>query len=392
MLRRRSRSPGRRRAVPARRRATTSRRGAKVASIASIGLALAALTAIGGSGASVPRASAPTTQQQVVTSGAGISFRPSETTRSSSRLATLRGSRLDAPTDSGSKKPQKVVSGGTFKRMTKSQLEKLRTQAEATANDGALGSVAIAEANIPRRSGIGGYDTGIHQLLSSSPDFVMLNEVWALSDSQITAPAAGYSVYRPPSGGRGGISQLMDTAVLYKSADWTVVDGGRVQLVSNDRVGYQGHTENWDRFATWVTLKNNDSGGVVSVISVHNMTNPAKYGPNKGLRQAKYGRGMDILVNLVKGLEDQGPVFTGGDFNVHTNQNQGWTATSNMRAAGYSYYNHSVDYIFYPSSDGVSVSGTCRYTHGNHVSDHDFLAARFVIPNDEGVEPKAFSC
>lgn len=238
---------------------------------------------------------------------------------------------------------------------------------------GGLGSVVMAQANIPQRSGMAGYQASMKRVLAKSPDFITLNEMQQRTMSQVVSGAPGYAGYRDPHVGKDpGAGQSLDTVVLWKAATWSPVAAGRVKIVEDDRNNYQGHLVTWDRFATYVTLKRRTDGATVSVVSVHHMTDPAKYGPDKPGRQAQYGLGMDTLLQTTNGLESSGPVLVGGDFNVPASQADRWAAPSKMSAAGYGWANTGVDYLFAPA-------GTARVEaswNGPMVSDHRWLAAR----------------
>jgi len=244
------------------------------------------------------------------------------------------------------------------------------------------GQLTLAQANIPTRSGMGGFRSSMPKVLSHQPDFVTLNEQSARSLPQIEAAAPGYSAYRDNSPASGaGASQALGTVVLYKRG-WQLLDGGRVQIVDDDHTVYQGHPVVWDRFVTWALLRRPRDGAIVAVVSVHHMTNPAKYGPDKPARQAQYGQGMDTLTGLTRALAQHGPVFVGGDFNVHGAKGPGvygqgddpWAAPRKMASAGFAAYGHSVDYLFYPKGQGVTLAGSWT---GRMVSDHRWISARF---------------
>lgn len=58
---------------------------------------------------------------------------------------------------------------------------------------------------------------------------------------------------------------------------------------------------------------------------------------------------MDILVQLTNSLASHGPVVIGGDMNTHASYTDlPWSAVSKMKAAGYGWANHSVDFVFFP--------------------------------------------
>jgi len=263
------------------------------------------------------------------------------------------------------------------------------------------GRLTLAQANIPTqsgmgRSGMGGFRSSMPKVLSHQPDFVTLHDQSARSLPRIEAAAPGYRAYRDNSPATGaGASQALDTVVLYQRG-WQLLDGGRVQIVDDDHTVYQGHPVVWDRFATWALLRRPRDGAIVAVVAVHHMTNPAKYGPDKPARQAQYGQaqsgqGMDTLTGLTRALAQHGPVFVGGDFNVHLGKGPGvygqgddpWAAPRKMASAGFAAYGHSVDYLFYPKGQGVTLA---RGWTGRMVSDHQWISARF---NMNGAGPSS---
>ncbi|WP_435769593.1 endonuclease/exonuclease/phosphatase family protein [Nocardioides sp. SYSU DS0651] len=254
-----------------------------------------------------------------------------------------------------------------------------------------VGQVSIAHANIPMRSGKTRFRRGMRQLLAGRPEFVTLNEQFNRSVGEITRVADGYRGFRVtkvPSG-RGG-REALSTVVLWKGTKWRLVRGGRIRLVNDDRARHGRRLVVWDRYATWVKLRSRASGEVVSVVSVHHMTNPGKYGPNKAKRQRAYRVGMNRLVRLTKALGRRGPVLVGGDFNVHAGQRQGWTAVTKMRRAGYQWHAAGVDYLFYPAARGLRLMESCTLTHGRRISDHPFLVGRIAL-NATGARQRARS-
>lgn len=241
------------------------------------------------------------------------------------------------------------------------------------------GTVTVAQANIPTRSGAAGFASSMPNVLSREPDLVSLNEMGSRSLGQILDHAPGYSGFRSTAAfDPAQRAQANSTVVLWKSSVWTKLDGGRVQIADNDRVTYQGKVVTWDRYATWVLLQRAD-GAIVGFISAHHMTNPDKYGPDKPERQRMYGAGMDTLGDLIDVMSQHGPVFLAGDMNTQEEQeNQTWSAAAKMRALGYSWVNDSVDYVFYPQ--GVTSAHSWV---GPMVSDHHWVAAEFDM-NDVG--------
>ena len=78
---------------------------------------------------------------------------------------------------------------------------------------------------------------------------------------------------------------------------------------------------------------------------------------------------MNMLIKLANSLGEHGPVLMGGDMNTHAKYtNLGWSAAAKMKKAGYGWANHGVDFMFYPSHQGVRLK---RGWSGTMASDHD---------------------
>lgn len=221
------------------------------------------------------------------------------------------------------------------------------------------GTVTAAAANLPNRTSAGGFASSLRKLTSGGTDFVLLNEVSGRSTSAMTSAAPGYDAYRDPQrdGTRGG-TQSMNNVVMWHADRWTMIDGGRVKLVDDDRGFHGGRPFTWDRYATWAVLQRED-GAIVSVVSTHMMTNPGKFprqhGNPPGTRIQRYARGMDVLRGLAGVLAAHGPVLVGGDMNSHAKQGA-WTAAGKMTAGGYEYVkDRGVMYLFYQGV--VDVAG-----------------------------------
>lgn len=219
------------------------------------------------------------------------------------------------------------------------------------------GAVSVSVANLPNRTSAGGFASSLRTLTADGQDFVTLNEVSGRSLDTIRAAAPGYDAYRDPVPDRStGGSQSMNNVVMWRTDRWRMIDGGRVKVVDND-TGYQGgHAFTWDRYATWAMLQNTD-GAIVSVVSVHMPTNPAKFPRQPGRpsmsRVQRYSMGMDVLVSTVRVLQQHGPVLVGGDMNSHHNQGA-WTAAAKMTAAGYRYVkDRGVMHLFFENDAQV---------------------------------------
>lgn len=252
------------------------------------------------------------------------------------------------------------------------------------------GAVTLAQANIKVRLPLSAFNADMNTTLRSDPDFVTLNEISSRSLGQIQSAAPGYEVFREePAGGPDSI-ESMGSAVLWKRDAWTKVNAGRVKIVSDDQLYFKGNPRTWDRYATWVMLQRKSDGAVVSVIATHHMTNPHKFPRQHGnpalTRAQQYGAGMDILVQLTNSLSSHGPVVIGGDMNTHASYTDlPWSAVSKMKAAGYGWANHSVDFVFFPQSQGARLAHSST---GPLVSDHQWLTARIDM---NGAGPTAAS-
>ncbi len=246
------------------------------------------------------------------------------------------------------------------------------------------GKITFAQANIPRRSGLDGFRASMPKVLSKNPDFVTLNEASGWSIAQIEAAAPGYDAFRVTEGTDDANS--MGNVVLWKRDTWSKANGGRVTLVVDDKTYYQGRQVTWDRFATWVILERAD-GAVVPVIATHHMTNPHRWPKQHGnpplTRPQQYGAGMDILLQLRNSLAAHGPVLIGGDMNTQASYTDiPWTAAAKMKAAGYGWHNHGVDFIFFPRHQGARLE---QGWDGTMVSDHHWISARIAM-NGAGPE------
>jgi endonuclease/exonuclease/phosphatase family metal-dependent hydrolase len=228
--------------------------------------------------------------------------------------------------------------------------------------------VIAAVANIPNRISDANFAASLKTLTADQPDFLTLNEISGRSLEEMRAAAPGYAVYR---GGAkltepGAAGQSMNNAVLWRTDRYELVAQGRIQVVNDDRGYLNGKKFLWDRYATWVTLRNIIDGRLTSVIATHMPTNPAKFPKQWGnmtlTRVQLYALGMDKLTALTNSLAQQGRVLLAGDMNSHPGQGY-WTAAAKMAAAGYAFRkDQGVMYLFHtveatvPSSRQVSIS------------------------------------
>ena len=240
------------------------------------------------------------------------------------------------------------------------------------------GAVTLSQANIKASLPLSAFNSDMNTTLRSNPDFVTLNEISSRSLGQIQSAAPGYEVFREAPAGGPDSNESMGNAVLWKRDTWTKVNAGRVKIVSDDQLIFKGNPRTWDRYATWVMLQRKSDGAVVSVIATHHMTNPHKdlrqHGNPALTRPQQYGAGMDILIQLTNSLASHGPVVIGGDMNTHASYTDlPWSAVSKMKAAGYGWANHSVDFVFFPQSQGARLANSST---GPLVSDHQWLTTR----------------
>ncbi len=106
---------------------------------------------------------------------------------------------------------------------------------EAPIGPPVTGTVTTAVANIPNRTGAGGFASSMRSLVADAPDFVMLNEVSSRSIEGLRASAPGYDAYRDPQADRSlGGFQAMNNVVMWAADRWTLVDAGRIKLVEDD--------------------------------------------------------------------------------------------------------------------------------------------------------------
>ncbi|WP_341925149.1 peptidoglycan DD-metalloendopeptidase family protein [Nocardioides psychrotolerans] len=240
------------------------------------------------------------------------------------------------------------------------------------------GAVTLSQANIKVSLPLEAFNSDVRKALTHDPDFLTLNEVSSRSIDQITSAAPGYDAFREAPAAGTDSNESKNNAVLWKRDVWTKVNAGRVQIVSDDQLYFKGEPRTWDRYATWVMLQRKSDGAVISVIATHHMTNPHKFPRQHGnpalTRAQQYGAGMDILVQLTNSLASHGPVVIGGDMNTHASYTDlPWSAVSKMQAAGYGWANHSVDFVFFPQSQGTRLANSWT---GPMASDHQWLTAR----------------
>jgi endonuclease/exonuclease/phosphatase family metal-dependent hydrolase len=301
--------------------------------------------------------------------------RANETTRRASRPAkVIPGHVLQRKPRPKAKPKGPVMAAPSYGRAGTGLSLGALTYVDAPVGQPADGTVSAAVANLPNRTSTPRFAASIRTLTAAGPDFLILNEASRHSDAAIQAMAPGYDAYRDPYVDRGaGGGQSLNNVVAWSMARWTLVDAGRVKLVENDTGYLDGRPFTWDRYATWATLQRAD-GGIVSVVSVHMMTNPGRY-PRQPRRSPvsriqRYAYGMDVLRATVGVLSLHGPVLVGGDMNSHPGQGA-WTAAAKLGASGFQYTKDAgVMYLFYPGADELWSSRQVRVA-----SDHPALVA-----------------
>ena len=230
-------------------------------------------------------------------------------------------------------------------------------------------SVRLAQANIfynlSRERWLGDYA----RVRALRPDFITLNEAAYRTDAELAVD--GYAIHRGYDN-----SSTRETPVLWRTDRWTEVASG-TRTLTNRQV-------RWGvRAVNWVTLKHLDTGKVVSVVSAH----PA---PTIAVTRGLLPEFMAGLASLTKELGTSGPVFVGGDLNVHYQSapypsralaSAGLQPTYDTlgrpeggtgdRAGGI------IDYLLYQPSKGVTATKQGKV---EQASDHDTMWADFTLP------------
>ena len=238
--------------------------------------------------------------------------------------------------------------------------------------------LTVAQGNIKKKL------STIQHLVEDRPDFVTLSETMGRSMGDIIPK--GYD------GFRDGDGQARSTAVLWRTEEkdgvkWEKVETGQVIMVKDGP-----HPRGWDknRASNWATLRSSD-GSVVSVMSVHHMTNPNRdsNAKRKQTRKALYQTGMENLNNKIQELSAKGPVIIGGDFNHRiTEEKDEWGAVENLKKVNVTSTFHdlkrlkgvSVDYIFY--TDNLKATKQSMIPKGTaKTADHPFLFATLAQRN-----------
>ena len=246
------------------------------------------------------------------------------------------------------------------------------------------GKVKIAQANIKQHA----EDVKSVLVEKNDPDFIVLSESGYRSKAQLTP--TGYSFFRDTSGNNQGDS----TSVLWKTDLWKKVDSGRVLMVEDG-------PQEWDagRSSNWVSLQNN-SGAIISVMSVHHMINPNKYpigssedkANARAKRQQLYGEGMDKLAEKARELSALGPVIAAGDFNYQISDDDSYGPRKKLAAVNMQSTHDelgrlsgaAVDYIFYTKTLKADNHSLIQKGTGGNSSDHPYLFATLSANGNTG--------
>ena len=103
------------------------------------------------------------------------------------------------------------------------------------------GKITVAQANIPRRSGLDGFRASMPKVLSTNPDFVTLNEASGWSLAQIEAAAPGYSTRSgSPEHSAGDEQARWATSCSGSTTPGPRSTAAGSQLVDDDKTFYTG--------------------------------------------------------------------------------------------------------------------------------------------------------
>lgn len=225
----------------------------------------------------------------------------------------------------------------------------------------------FVQANIRRTLGAGDFVADLRRAAAGQPDFLTVNE--GVRPAELFAQALpGYSIYRGPDS-----RWTLETTVMWRTDRWQAVGSGTRYL--HARGGRWG-----TRAVNWVRLQDAVTGRTVSVVSAHASPDSPH---THGLLPVFMGR----LSALVRELSASGPVFVGGDLNVH--YTSGRFPRPAMSAAGLvptydafgmpaggtgDHGGATIDYLLYQPGAGVTATGQSKLELR---SDHDAVAGTF---------------
>lgn len=242
--------------------------------------------------------------------------------------------------------------------------------------------VRIVQANIKNGMSLTRTRADVRTVVANDPDLISYNEVFDRSDA-VLAPA-GYAMFRTPGHYTG------ETAVAWNTSRWTAVATG-TRMLSDSRKVQRHQTHPWGvRYATWATLRNAQTGQVLSMVSAHTAPK-TRADPNLLVPSVRR------LGALVEQLDESGPVIVAGDLNVnYTTPRYPRTElagfglastydTLGARVATGDYGGNSIDYVLTGGPTQFVVDGQ-RSEALN--SDHRALVADLQVVPDGLVLPQ----
>ncbi len=162
--------------------------------------------------------------------------------------------------------------------------------------------ISLVQANIYTGLTVPKYQADVRTVLALGSDFITYNEAHGRNDEVMAPP--GWDIYRDMTD-----RYTRETPVVWRTDRWTALDQGSWMISDWRGVPPGKQVELGRRWANWVTLAGVD-GRQVSVVSAHFA--PEAKGMPDLLRPS-----MKRLGLLVDKLAPRGPVFIGGDLNVH---------------------------------------------------------------------------
>lgn len=228
------------------------------------------------------------------------------------------------------------------------------------------GTLRLVQANIKTSMDNGRWFADYARVTALKPDFITLNEASTRTDAALTA--SGYGIHRAHTD-----ASTRETPVLWRLDTWDETASGTRYLTTR-------HVKWGVRAVNWVTVKNLHTGQVVSVISAH----PA---PTIPVTRGLLPEFMQGLAALTRDLAAKGPVFIGGDLNVHY-QSDPYPRAALASAGLQSTFDtlgrlptgdHGaiIDYMLFQPGKGVTA---LRQGKVEQNSDHHTLWADFALP------------
>ncbi|MFC6344858.1 endonuclease/exonuclease/phosphatase family protein, partial [Nocardioides hankookensis] len=249
-----------------------------------------------------------------------------------------------------------------------------------------ISSVRITQANLKSGEATPKFLSDLSKVFSNCPDFVTFNEVPYRADD-LLAPT-GYDLFRTPGQYTGA------SPVVWRTDRWTAINRGTT-MISNKRGRERGQHVEWGiRYANWVTVRSNDGKQMVSMVATH-------IAPKNSITAKLMGPSIQRLGALVGGLSSMGPVFVGGDFNVHYRAKD--YPRAGLTAAGLTpsydvygsylptgdHHGATIDYVFMRPAASFSV---LEQATTELYSDHDALSVVLSMPaTTSGQTPVSFA-